>query len=117
MIYYNFFSKDNFSINIDYEGIKFFLDISGDIVSFFAFLIYLEIIELNFCNFDYNIKKNITRRSCLESYRNITINENNDLLININEQVINDDQSSHDEHSIHSNNEINNSISSLNSQQ
>ena len=41
---------------------KFLLDISGDIVSIFGFLIYLEIIELNFCKLNYNLKKNIISR-------------------------------------------------------
>lgn len=47
---------------------KFYLDIFGDCLSFFGFLVYLEIIELNCCTFSYNIKKNITRRSFDESY-------------------------------------------------
>ena len=34
---------------------KFLLDISGDIASIIGFLIYLEIIELNFCKLNYNI--------------------------------------------------------------
>ena len=33
---------------------KFLLDISGDIASIIGFLIYLEIIELNFCKLNYN---------------------------------------------------------------
>ena len=49
---------------------KFLLDESGDIASILGFLIYLEIIELNFCNFNFNLKKNIAHRS--ESEYNIT---------------------------------------------
>ena len=41
---------------------KFFLDISGDIVSLIGFLIYLEIITLNCKIFNYNLKKNIIVR-------------------------------------------------------
>ena len=41
---------------------KFLLDISGDIASIIGFLIYLEIIELNFCKLNYNLKKNIISR-------------------------------------------------------
>ena len=52
---------------LSFEKSRFFLDLSGDIFSIIGFLIYLEIIELNFCNYDYNIKTNITRRSLLES--------------------------------------------------
>ena len=36
---------------------KFLLDVSGDIGSIIGFLIYLEIIELNFCGFNFNLKK------------------------------------------------------------
>ena len=46
---------------------KFSLDISGDISAFIGFLIYLEIIILNFKGFNYNIKKNIMIRSNVES--------------------------------------------------
>ena len=41
---------------------KFSLDISGDITSIIGFLIYLEIIELNFCGLSFNLKKNIILR-------------------------------------------------------
>ena len=44
------------------------LDIIGDIFSLLGFLIYLEIIVLNFCKIDYNIKENIAKRSFMESY-------------------------------------------------
>lgn len=42
---------------------KFLLDISGDTFSIIGFLIYLEIIELHFCNLDFDLKKNIMKRS------------------------------------------------------
>ena len=42
---------------------KFLLDTSGDIASILGFLIYLEIIELNFCGLNFNLKKNIISRS------------------------------------------------------
>ena len=41
---------------------KFLLDITGDIFAIFGFLIYLEMIELNFCNLDLNLRKNIIKR-------------------------------------------------------
>ena len=50
------FKKDN-------QLSKFLLDESGDIASILGFLIYLEIIEVNFCGFNYNLKKNISERS------------------------------------------------------
>ena len=60
---YSFFKKGT----IDFIKSKFFLDWAGDFFSIIGFLIYLEIIELNFCNYDYNTKTNITRRSFIES--------------------------------------------------
>jgi hypothetical protein len=58
-----FFSNDA----IDFIISKFILDYAGDLFSIIGFLIYLEIIELNFCDYNYNIKINITKRSLLES--------------------------------------------------
>ena len=56
-----FFNDDLFKENSQLE--KFLLDESGDIASIIGFLIYLEMIELNFCGFNYNLKKNIVERS------------------------------------------------------
>ena len=42
---------------------KFLMDESGDIFSIIGFLIYLEIIELHFCNLDYNLINSIINRS------------------------------------------------------
>ena len=46
---------------------KVFLDISGDIISIIWYIIYLEIIEFHCCKLDYNIKKNIIKRSIVDS--------------------------------------------------
>ena len=40
-----------------------YFDIYGDLLSILGFLIYLEIIELNCYNLNYNLKKNIIKRS------------------------------------------------------
>ena len=53
---------------IKYILIKFILDIFGDFFSIFGFLIYLEMIELNFGKYNYNTKQNIISRSFGESY-------------------------------------------------
>ena len=45
---------------------KFSLDFSQDSFSFFGFLIYLEIIELNCFNLDYNLKDKMTKRAACE---------------------------------------------------
>ena len=41
----------------------FLLELSGNIISIFGFLIYLEIIELGFCKLNYNLRKYIEKRS------------------------------------------------------
>ena len=41
---------------------KFLLDESVDIASILGLLIYLEMIELNFCGLSYNLRKNIIIR-------------------------------------------------------
>ena len=46
--------------------IKYILDLSNDIFSFLSVMIYLELIELNFCGCDYNLRKNIIERSKYE---------------------------------------------------
>ena len=53
------------------------IDIVSDIIAFFGFLIYLEIIELNFCKLNYNLRKNIINRE--ENINNLLdkIGENN----------------------------------------
>ena len=45
---------------------KFILDLSGDIFSIIGLMIYLEIIELNFCDFDYNTRRTISHRAMSE---------------------------------------------------
>ena len=45
---------------------KFCLDILGDIFSFFGFLVYLEMIELNCCGLNYNLRNKIINRGVLE---------------------------------------------------
>ena len=53
-----------------YYGIKnakFYLDLSGDTFSIIALLIYLEIVELNFNEYNYNLRKTIIKRSLIDS--------------------------------------------------
>ena len=39
------------------------MDILGNFIAIFGFLIYLELIELKFCKLNYNLRKNIIKRS------------------------------------------------------
>jgi hypothetical protein len=58
-----FYEKDEIRIK------KFSLDISGDILSIIGFLFYLEIIEINCCNLNYNLRRTIMKRAYFESYK------------------------------------------------
>jgi hypothetical protein len=86
LVIYNYAKKEFYNHSkIKYIKEKFVLDISSDFFSFFGFLIYLEMIELKCRQFDYNVKKNITRRSFGESYgiherkkKNPVVNNRND---------------------------------------
>ncbi len=62
LIYTAIFHRDKL-FNEPNDVKKFLLDESGDIGSIIGFLIYLEIIELNFCGLNFNLKKNIIKRS------------------------------------------------------
>ena len=55
-----------YKVSNNYGIFKFHFDISGDILSILFFLIYLEIIEVKCCNFNYNIKQKIIERSLKE---------------------------------------------------
>ena len=59
----NFFNKNNFK----YRTEKFIFDISGDIISLFGLFIYLEILQLNFCKLNYNLRKTIIDRGSRET--------------------------------------------------
>ena len=55
---------------------KYFLDISGDCFSIFGFLIYLEILEIKFFKFSYNIRPpNIRNESLDEGENNLIVRE------------------------------------------
>ena len=69
LILYNLFINELYiHSSIDYILIKFIVDGTAEFLSFFGFLIYLEIIELNCAKLDHNTKFNIMRRSFDESY-------------------------------------------------
>ena len=67
-----FYSEDLFTEKNQLT--KFLLDIFGDIASIFGFLIYLEMIELNFCKLNYNLRKNIIKRGEID-YVNSSVSE------------------------------------------
>ena len=66
----------------NFKVAKYFLDISGDLFCFIGFLIYLEIIELNMCGLNYNLRINISKRSI----------KNDDIIFNLSEYDEDDDK-------------------------
>jgi hypothetical protein len=59
----NFFKGEE---NQKDKAVKYLFDISSDFFSAFSTTIFLELIELNFCGCNYNLRKNIIERSKLE---------------------------------------------------
>ena len=106
LVLYNIMHKQ-FEIKSEIRFIipKFILDTSGDLISLFGFLIYLEMIELKCGKFDYNIKKNITRRSFGESYgihenkKKPLVNSNNNTINSINTISDNEEEEGEEEDS------------------
>ena len=54
---------------------KYIIDSIADFFCLFIYLIYLEIIKLNFCNLNFNLRDNIITRSRFELYSKDLINE------------------------------------------
>jgi len=70
--------------------IHFILDVIGSFLGFIGFLIYSEIIELNFCGLNYNLRRKIIERSIEDSIQRMSINDDqNESLINNNTLNIN----------------------------
>ena len=66
---YTLINEKSFFIKepIKYILPKFILDTSGDFLSLIGFLVFLELIELNFCDFNINLRRKIMDRSEIES--------------------------------------------------
>ena len=96
-IYYSFIKiialfynkiKTNHFFNGNEENNKekfyiFFLDLSGNIIAIFGFLIYLEIIEFEFCNFNYNSRKSIIKRSIDDVEQSIVNDDFNEKVLEL----------------------------------
>ena len=53
---------------MNYIVYKYTLDTSGDFLSLIGFFVFLELIELNFCDFNINLRRKIMDRSEFESF-------------------------------------------------
>jgi hypothetical protein len=81
-LYYRTGDANKFNNN-DIFQIKFILDSFGDIFCIISNLIYLEILELNFCNLNFNLRKSIIDRGLLDVYGD---DDENDFFNEENEQ-------------------------------
>jgi hypothetical protein len=82
-IFYNYYFVEEGDYKIPL--IKFFLLIIGNFLAFIGFLVYSEIIELNFCDFNYNLRRKIIERSIEDSIQRTSINDDQ------NESLIDDE--------------------------
>ena len=80
-----------FKTHIRYPAIKFSLDLCQDIFSFFGFLVYLEIIELNCCGLNYNLRDKIIKRAYSELLKNDDCISSTDESINVDSSVNSED--------------------------
>ena len=67
LLFLNFIKSDDWLLKIGFASTKLILDFSSDFVAIIGYLIYLEIIELHFFKFDYNIRRNINDRGDAEA--------------------------------------------------
>ena len=78
-----------------FNVIIFIFTLLADIFAGFGICVYCEIFELNFCNFNYNLRRNIIKRGeedinnirKMESYFSINIEEKDDENVNENQQL------------------------------
>ena len=59
-------SRNFWFLKLKYAEEKLSLDLCSDILSIIGYLIYLEIIELHCCKYDYNIRRNILDRGIID---------------------------------------------------
>jgi len=84
-IYYFFSRLIRLIFYYEDNEIKEYLDFITEIFSIFGILVYTELIELNFCDLNYNLKKNIINRSKKDSSifeLTNNVNESRDSAIN-----------------------------------
>jgi len=77
---YTFINEGSFFIkdSMNYIIPKYILDTSGDFLSLIGFIVFLELIELNFCGFNKDLRRKIMDRSDYESIGILGDNSNLD---------------------------------------
>ena len=81
LVVLNFIKSGKCYLLVKFALEKLIFDFSSDAVSIIGYLIYLEIIELHFCKFDYNVRRNILDRCQLKTNKtdlNVSIKTEND---------------------------------------
>jgi len=79
-----------FKLKVNIYKKKLIVDIFSDLFSIIGYLVYLEIIEINFWEFNYNIRKNIIIRGKSEIIRT---DSNSILMSKDDDENSNDDKS------------------------
>ena len=70
-----------------YTKIIYFIDLSSDVAAIIEFLIYLEIIELNFYGFNENLRKNIIKRGKNDFNQNNKSNNDSEITSDITSEI------------------------------
>ena len=66
----NYIKNDSAWIEgMDNASLKFGLDFCSDFFAIFGYLVYLEVIELNFCGLDFNLRRKILARGIIDVYK------------------------------------------------
>jgi hypothetical protein len=60
----------------DISLVKFIILETNELIAIIFYLVYLEVIELRFCGFDANIRRNLVSRAKIENLNNVIINDN-----------------------------------------
>ena len=94
---------DIYSLISDYNTPQLILSIFTFLITILFLSIFIEIIELNFCGLNFNLKKNITRRAVVEKDKiydinNINEDEDED---NNSEIILNNDKKDEDIYSVY----------------
>ena len=90
----------DFNFEKDLSLPQFFILEFVEIISIFAFCIYLEIIELRFFGFDYYLKRNIIQRSKLNSFDQDANNSSEEAKLN-NSPACEEDESPYEQNSVY----------------
>ena len=73
-LHYYFSEEEDYKIPLT----QFLLVVIGNTLAFIGFLVYFEIIELNFWGLNYNLRRKIIERSIEDANQRMSINDDQD---------------------------------------